>query len=123
MLAAYALRKDDVCLVKEVLRCLHERNEPQVLIRLYEELPLSLRENARCKLYYAYALARAGREQEAEEILCGKNGALIVPDIRECESTTSDLWFLLQNKKGGADAAEEPPRALDFRMFTRKDWF
>ena len=123
MLAAYALRKDDVCLVKEVLRCLHERNEPQVLIRLYEELPLSLRENARCKLYYAYALARAGREQEAEEILCGKNGALIVPDIRECESTTSDLWFLLQNKKSGADAAEEPPRALDFRMFTRKDWF
>ncbi len=126
MLAAYALRREDVCLVKEVLRCLHEQNRPKRLIRLYEELPESIRENARCKIYYAYALARTGKRERAEEILCGKKGILIVPDIRECENITSELWFLLQSEKRGAGETgdlPEPPDALDFRMFTRRDWF
>ncbi len=124
MLSAYSQRSDDLSLVKEVLRCLHEREESSSLISIYEELPEKFKANPRCKLYYAYALARSGRIEESEEILCGSQGPLVVPDIRECENTTSDLWYYLQLHKGDIERrSQEPPRELDFRMFTRKDWF
>ena len=62
--------------------------------------------------------------QHAEEILCGKDGKtyMVVPDIRESELTETELWFYLQERKGKSkEEVGEPPRDLDFRMFTKRE--
>ncbi len=126
MLAAYALRNADVSLAKELCRCLHENDEPQKLIDIFERACGEIKASQRCQLYYAYALAKVDRIAESEEILCGKDGkCLVVPDVRECELTTSELWFYIQEKKGlTEEQAGGLPRDLDFRMFTKREgWF
>ncbi len=110
--------------MKEALRCLHETENAKSAIALFEGETAEIQSNARCLLYYAYALVREGRLREAEEILCGKDGKtfLVVPDIRECELTLTDLWVCLQQCKGtSGEAVGDPPHALDFRMFAAKD--
>ncbi len=126
MLAAYALRNTDVSLAKELCRCLHENEEPWLLIEIFEGATPEIKASQRCQLYYAYALAKMDRIAEAEELLCGKDGkCLVVPDVRECELTTSELWFYIQEKKGlTEEQAGGLPRDLDFRMFTKREgWF
>ena len=127
MLKAYDLRKGDICLMKEVFRCLFENEKSKETIHIFESESEKIQENKRCLLYYAYALARTGRVEEAEEILCGKDGKtyLVVPDTRECELTETELWFYIQERKGKSRAeAGEPPRDLDFRMFSKREgWF
>lgn len=124
MLRAYQLRKGDISLAKEVFRSLYENNEAELTINLFEQESRSVRENKRCLLYYAYALARAGRTKEAEEILCGKDGNtyLVVPDIREEELIVTELWFLIQEQQGKSPKeAGQPPKDLDFRMHAMRD--
>ena len=82
------------------------------------EEAVEIKNNKRCSIYYAYALALTGRLKESEDILCG-NGNLIIPDIRECETITSDLWFYIQSQK--ENPSEDLPRDLDFRMFVERD--
>jgi Flp pilus assembly protein TadD len=124
MLLAYQMRSDDISLAKEVLRTMYENCESEKAVELYENASKEVKENKRCLLYYAYALARLGRVEEAEEILCGKDGKtyLVVPDIRECELTETQLWFYIQELKGVKPSEiGEPPKDLDFRMFTKRE--
>ena len=127
MLRAYALRKGDISLMKEVFRCLFENNRAEETVRIFEAASADVRDNKRCLLYYSYALARLGRLKEAKELLCGKDGKtyLVVPDIRECELTETELWFYIREREGKIGTATgEPPRDLDFRMFTKREgWF
>ena len=103
---------------------MHENNLPDKLIEVYEKENEEVKSNKRCLLYYAYSLAKTGKVFKAEEILCGKDGYLIVPDIRECELTETELWFYIQELKGKSKIGLEPPRDLDFRMFTKREgWF
>ena len=77
-------------------------------------------------LYYAYALARVGRLDEADRILCNERGEyLVVPDVRECELTVTKLWYYIRERRGlTREQSGEVPRELDFRMFTaREGWF
>ena len=120
MLRAHALRKGDLSLVKELLRCLYECERSAESIALFRGENAEIRANERCLLYYAFALARTDRIAEAEKILCGKEGYLVVPDVRECELTVTQLWFYLRKKKGISDPGE-PPRDLDFRMFSKRE--
>ena len=48
----------------------------------------------------------------------GGNG-LVVPDIREGENITSNLWELIQTQ-GSAGVDEDLPQKLDFRMSYNK---
>lgn len=123
MLRAYSIRAD-LSLAKEVMRTLFETEADREAIELYESASDEVRGSERVKLYYAYALARTGRVKEAEKLLLG-DGYLVVPDIRECELTETRLWFLIREltKKEGEETGE-PPRDLDFRMFTKREgWF
>ena len=57
---------------------------------------------------------------QAEDILYKKN-PLVIPDLRECEMSTVDLWNFIREKKGLEPA--EPPKEIDFRMFAgREAW-
>lgn len=124
MMLAYQMRSNDLSLAKEVLRTAYENGESKSAVEIYENACAEVKDNKRCLLYYAYALARTGRVKESEEILCGKDGKtyLVVPDIRECELTETQLWFYLQELKGlKASDIGEPPKDLDFRMFTKRE--
>lgn len=120
MLAAYAYRSEDLCLAKEVFLTLHELENAMELIRLYENAKETIQKDARCKFYYAFALARVGKTEQAEEILYKKT-PLVIPDLRECETSMVDLWNFVRKKKGLEPA--EPPKEIDFRMFAgREAW-
>jgi tetratricopeptide (TPR) repeat protein len=124
ILLAYKMRDNDVSLAKEALRTMYENGESKKALELYESASEEIKANKRCLLYYAYALARLGRVKEADEILCGKDGKtyMVVPDIRECELTETQLWFYIQELKGlKPSEIGEPPKDLDFRMFTKRE--
>ncbi len=113
MLSAFEERSDDVSLAKEVFRCLYETNMPEKTIEIFECADNNIKENPRCCMLYAYALAKCDRLDEAEAIVSNNGKYLIVPDIREAETVTSDLWEYMAKKRGKEVAV---PRELDFRM-------
>ena len=127
MLRAFALRPDDVSLAKETLRCLYNNRDFENLRKAYENMPLRIKEEPRCMIYYAFALLDSGNISAAENILY-KDGGILLPDIRECETITLDLWIALKKKKAevrGIIFDEKniaPPTFVDFRMFTNLDW-
>jgi hypothetical protein len=78
-------------------------------------------------VYYAFALAECGNISAAEAILY-KDDGMIVPDIREGETITLDLWILIERKKADSAGkpfdikAIDPPTFVDFRMFSNAEW-
>ena len=127
MLKAWELRPDDMSLTKEVLRCLYENRCFAELKTVYEGMSQILQEEPRCKVYYAFAVLAYDDIEGAEAILY-QDGGILIPDIRECETITLDLWIAVQKKKAQKagkvfdEAAAEPPRFADFRMFANLEW-
>ena len=123
MTEAYSIRKSDISLAKEVYRCLFEQGLYDEIICRFETETQKIRSNERCLLYYAYALAKTGKIHEAEDIICQDGKYLVVPDIRECELTITDLWYFIQQQKGTENPGD-PPYDLDFRMTANmEEWF
>lgn len=118
MLSAYEHRKHDVFLAREVFFTLYKEEKSVETKDLYEKAALEIRENKRCILYYAFALARLNKAEEAEKVLCD-NAPLIPADLREGEISTVELWDCIRSHRGVTDT--EPPEALDFRMFVKLD--
>ena len=127
MLQAWNLIPNDVSLAKATLRCLYENRRFSKLKEVYESLPNELREEPRCKVYYGFALTDDGDIDGAEAILYEGNG-LLIPDIRECETITLDLWYAIEKAKAKKEskrfdeAKAKPPRFVDFRMFENVEW-
>lgn len=127
MLRAHKLCPSDISLAKEVLRSLYNNRRFGEIRSLYESLPENMKNEPRCAVYYAFALLDNGDISAAEEILY-KDGGIIVPDIRECETISLDLWIETERKKAearGEKFDEEnitPPTFADFRMFANLDW-
>ena len=127
MLKAWELRSDDVSLAKEVLRSLYQNRCFAELKTVYEGMSETLKAEPRCMVYYAFALVEEGDIAGAEAILY-KDGGILIPDIRECETITLDLWIAVQKKRaeltGGVfdEANMNPPRFADFRMFANLEW-
>ena len=115
---AYELKSNDLSMAKDLFKILFVNEKNELVISYFENAAENIKTNKRCSIYYAYALALTGRVKESEEILCG-NGNLIIPDIRECETITSDLWFYIQSQK--ENPSGELPKDLDFRMFVERD--
>ncbi len=127
MLHAFNLCPDNISLVKEVLRSLYNNKHFDLLREVYEKLSDNLKEEPRCMVYYAFALVDCLKVADAEEILY-KDGGIIIPDIRECETITLDLWIAIEKKKAellGKTFDEkniDPPAFVDFRMFSNVQW-
>ena len=51
-----------------------------------------------------------------------------MPDIRECETITLDLWIAVEKQKAEAcgktfdEKSMDPPLFVDFRMFSNAEW-
>ncbi|MBQ8409010.1 MAG: DUF5107 domain-containing protein [Clostridia bacterium] len=127
MLEAWNMHQNDISLSKEALRCLYNNKRFIELKATYEKMPQSIQSEPRCMLYYAFALLSHGDIAGAEGILY-KNGGLLLPDIREGETITLDLWIEIEKKKAQRDGVVfdekniDPPRFVDFRMFSDIEW-
>ena len=124
MLEAWQSLPEDVSLAKATLRCLYENSCFTKLKEVYECMNGELQTEPRCMVYYGFAVLDAGDIAGAEAILY-KDGGLLIPDIRECETITLDLWIAIQKAKEGDAFDEEhmnPPRFADFRMFSNVEW-
>ncbi len=127
MLKALNLLSDDLSLTKAAFRCLYENSKLKELKDIYENLPEKLQNVPRLMAYYGFSLAGTGNIEEAEKILY-RNGGLIVPDIREGETITLDLWLKIEKAKAKREgtvfdeSAQSPPYFTDFRMFANTDW-
>ena len=127
MVEAYQMVPGDVSLAKAVLRCLYENQKLRLLKEIYENMAPELRSIPRCKVYYGFALAEVGDISGAEDILY-EGGGLLIPDLRECETITLDLWYAIEERKAKASGkafdkdSVSPPRFVDFRMFANIEW-
>jgi tetratricopeptide (TPR) repeat protein len=122
IMRAYELCPTDISLAKEVMRSLYESSEFDMIIKTYESADQALKDNTRCKLYYAYALLGVNRLSDAVEVTYKDGKYLEVADLREGENLLTDLWLATERAKLGEGAdVGEPPREIDFRMFARKD--
>lgn len=114
MLYAFNNRNDDISLAKAVFRCLYETKMSEKTVELYNAAAENVKNDDRCKLLYAYALTRIGDIDEAEKIIVNGGKYITVPDIREGEVITSELWETIREKRG--DSGINLPKELDFRM-------
>lgn len=119
ILEAHQMLPEDVSLAKATFRCLYENKKFEEIKNTYEQLTEVLKKEPRCLIYYAFALLYAGDVAGAEAILYA-DGGFLLPDIRECETMTLDLWSAIQESKG--QSTDNPPRFVDFRMFKNRDW-
>lgn len=119
MLKAWGMIPYDISLAKATLRSLYENKCFEELKRVYEAMPEKLQKEPRCRVYYAFSVLYAGDIDGAEAILYD-NGGLLIPDLRECETITLDLWIAIQEAKGMP--TDNPPRFVDFRMFANVEW-
>ena len=128
MLAALEMNKNDVSIAKEALQMLYWNERFAELEKAYLSLPDEVQKIPRCTVYYAFALISKGDIEGAEAILY-KDGGFILPDIHEGETITLDLWIEIEKKKAQRDGTSfdekniDPPRFVDFRMFSNADWF
>ena len=79
----------------------------------------------RMKMYLAFAFGYSGQPDEAMAILENNGNYLEVPDIKEGETSLSDLWYHIEEQRAQAAGREfdrdrvSPPYELDFRMFAK----
>ena len=123
---AAKMKKDDVSLAKEAMKMLYQAEQYDQMLALEKEMPPEIASHNRIKLLKAFAILNTGDINGAEELFY-EGGGIVIADIREGETTTSELWFQIEEAK----AAKEnktfsrrdavPPVIFDFRMFTEKD--
>ena len=115
------LALSDASFIKEVLKMLLELKAYGMMAELFSALPSEVREKKLVKFMYAGALAHTGKLDEAENILLA-DGGLDIPDIREGENSTSELYIFIQQEKAKAAKRSiapeevEVPFILDLRM-------
>ncbi|MBP5300556.1 MAG: tetratricopeptide repeat protein, partial [Victivallales bacterium] len=122
MAQAMRLPEADLSLAKECLRVLMEKDvAPAMMLELLDAQPAEHQKRPIFRFFRAWALAGAGRLDEAEELVCA-DGGLEVPDIREGEASITDLYISIRKKQAARegktleDQAIEVPGRLDLRM-------
>ena len=124
--AALRKRPDDLSLVKESFKGILEAGKAELLLTLYSILPEKHRNNPMLRFLYASALVQLGDWRSAEAIL-EENGGLDVPDIREGETSFSDLYLSIRRLEAREKGTELDPETVripfrfDLRMSATKD--
>lgn len=117
---ASAMRPCDISLAKEALVTLSDAKNYSGINALIDKLDESIY-TGKVKYYRAASKAYLGDIDEAEAMLI-ENGGMEIPDIREGEISTSELWVYIQQerarRRGETLKAEDVkvPYELDFRM-------
>ena len=112
---------DDPSFSKEALKMLLGLEEYEKMSRLLEYMTNEVRQKPLIRFMESCICAHTGKLDEALAILM-ENGGLNVPDIREGENSTSQLYIFIQQKKAEAaglpfdPAKVDVPFAIDLRM-------
>lgn len=112
---------DDPSFSKEALKMLLGLEEYEKMSRLLEYMTDEVRQKPLIRFMESCICAHTGKLDEALAILM-ENGGLNVPDIREGENSTSQLYIFIQQKKAEAaglpfdPAKVDVPFAIDLRM-------
>jgi len=120
---ASKMNPTDISLAKEAMKMLNQAGLYDQMLALEKEMPSSISKHNRIKMLKAFALLHTGDIKGAEDIL-NAGGGLIIADIREGETTTTELWFRIEEAKAASEnrtfdrAQAVPPKTFDFRMFT-----
>lgn len=85
------MKKEDTGYLKEGFKILDLSGENVELCRVYEELPEEKQGIGKLEFYYAQALHRTGRDDEAYSLL-SREGGIVIDDIREGEDSVASLW-------------------------------
>ncbi|MBQ7153634.1 MAG: DUF5107 domain-containing protein [Clostridia bacterium] len=122
---AVEMDPEDVNLSREALIVMAGHGMFREMLAVYDKMPQKVRKDGRVSINYLRALIECGELEKAEKLLLG-NGGLVIPDIREGETSLTNLWYLLQEKKAQKEGrtfdrdAVTPPESLDFRMSAAK---
>ena len=112
---------DDASFIKEALKMMLQLEAYPLMKKLIQALPAELTALPLIKLMKSFALAYTG-ELEAAEALLMENGGISVPDIREGENSTSQLYLYIQAEKARRNgvpfdaSTAQVPYSLDLRM-------
>lgn len=123
MAEAADLAPEDVSLARAAARMMKECAMWRELMAFTAARPEKVQDEPRMKMYLAFALAYSGDLDAAMAILEDGGRYLAVPDIKEGETSLSDLWYYIEERRAAADGRTfdrdkvAPPYALDFRMF------
>jgi tetratricopeptide (TPR) repeat protein len=115
------LEPDDASLAKSNLRALRVMEDYVGVLNAWNVLTAQVKSRPMNKFLYADALAHTGKLAEAEAIIMA-DGGLDIPDIREGEISTSELYIYIQVEKAKLQGVTldpkqvQVPRALDLRM-------
>ena len=97
--AAVRLQPANISLVKETFRILREMTAWDSILTLYETLlPEPVKAYPMVRFLYAYAVAGKGDWRRAEEIIQEKE-VRELPDIREGETTFSEIYLLIRQRE------------------------
>ena len=124
---ALAMRPDLTPLAIEWLSTLLKCGKPGRVLQAVKSLPEPMRQASRIRILAGRALLEVGKLKDLEALL---REPLTIPDLREGETTTSDLWLAMHAKilaeargvavddrlRAEAEALHPVPRHLDFRM-------
>ena len=125
LIEACALLNNDLTLARESLRTLVDAKRYMDVISVYKNLDVSISNDGRILMYYCYGLLGIGKVDEAFERL-NKDGGIVVSDIREVETTITELYidimeaFAKRENKPFDPIEVEVPKKFDFRMFVPK---
>lgn len=118
---AAAMAPDDISLVKAALKAMTDSKKYSSVTRFVSELEPEIAALPRIRLYLANALVKTGRIDEADALL-HDGGGLVVADIREGETSITEIWYEIEEAKAKREnrpfdrASAKPPVIFDFRM-------
>ncbi|MBQ9501999.1 MAG: DUF5107 domain-containing protein [Lentisphaeria bacterium] len=121
ILRAALLDTSDVSFVKEALKMLLGLEEYEKMFTILGRLSSECAALPLIQMMKAAALAHTGRPDEAEAILM-QDGGLDIPDIREGENSTSQLYIFIKTEQARRAGKEIDPKSvevpflLDLRM-------
>ena len=125
LIKACSILNTDLTLARESLRTLTDAKKYSEIISVYNSLAQDIKKDGRVTMYYCFGLLNIGEIDKSWEIL-NKDGGLVVCDIRETETSITDLYMdivqAMANRDGKTLVREEidVPKKFDFRMFQPK---
>lgn len=122
MIEASGKLPDNISMAKMTARYLDAAHMYSELLEFAEKLSPQFQNSPRIRLYRAFAAAKTGDIELADELLYA-DGGLILPDVQEAETCLSELWYLVEEGKASREGRSfdrekaKPPKMFDFRMF------
>lgn len=115
----------DLSLLKEAFKNMSNCGMDAEIVSLYGKLPEEMRQVSRLKMLFALATLRTGDIEGAEKLVY-QFRTVVLADIREGETSVTELWYQVEEAKAKRDGRAfdrnevTPPPELDFRMNAEK---